>query len=75
MIECKDCRFFVPIQYTPTEGVCHRLPWQFRMGIHDWCGEAKRRDDVDWHQVAKDEYEFYEAFGRDDDTDHLRSRS
>lgn len=64
MIECKDCKFFVPIEYDPTEGVCHRLPWQLRMGIHDWCGEAVRERRYDAAQAARDEEEFYERFRR-----------
>lgn len=40
MIECKDCRFFEPLEWEPTEGACRRFPWKFRRGIHDWCGEG-----------------------------------
>lgn len=74
MANCERCRYFEPIAES-VEGYCRRYPATVRKGVRDWCGEAQRRDDVDWHQIAKDEEEFYDGFRRNDDPDDLRSRS
>lgn len=64
-IECKNCRFFEPLEWEPAEGACHRFPWKFRRGIHDWCGEAQQDFKVDVAKAARDEDEFYEGFRRE----------
>ena len=65
MIECKDCKYFEPLEWEPTEGACRRFPWKFHRSIHDWCGEAVRERRYDAAQVARDEEEFYEIFRRE----------
>lgn len=65
MVECQDCRYFEPIVET-VEGYCHRYPATVRKGVRDWCGEFVAAHRYDVAKAARDEWEFYERFRRED---------